>query len=224
MLDKKDHGKIRFKRVNENTGKEVAWENIVRGYKVGDKYVILDKTDFEKAAPEKTKHIEIKEFVDITEIDPAFFEAPYYLEPDKTGVRAYALLRDALEKTGKAGVGMFVMREKEHVCVIKPSEHALVLNRIRFAEEIRPQKDLNLPRTKSKADELKMAVSLIDQLSKKFDPEKYKDDYSERLMKVIKAKSKGKSVPFTPMKVVHSKSEDLMEQLKASLSTKRKAS
>jgi DNA end-binding protein Ku len=224
MLDKKDHGKIRFKRVNENTGKEVAWENIVRGYKVGDKYVILDKTDFEKAAPEKTKHIEIKEFVDILEIDPAFFEAPYYLEPEKTGVRAYALLRDALEKTGKAGVGMFVMREKEHVCVIKPSEDALVLNRIRFAEEIRPQKDLNLPRTKSKADELKMAVSLIDQLSKKFDPEKYKDDYSERLMKVIKAKSKGKSVPFTPMKVVHSKSEDLMEQLKASLSTKRKAS
>src|SRR5687767_2664735 len=77
MLDKKDHGKIRFKRVNENTGKEVAWENIVKGYKVGEKYVILDKTDFEKAAPEKTKHIEIKEFVDISEIDPAFFEAPY---------------------------------------------------------------------------------------------------------------------------------------------------
>lgn len=224
MLDKKDHGKIRFKRVNENTGKEVAWENIVRGYKVGEKYVILDKTDFEKAAPEKTKHIEIKEFVDIVDIDPAYFEAPYYLEPDKTGIRAYALLRDALEKTGKAGVGMFVMREKEHVCVIKPTDDALVLNRIRFAEEIRSQKDLNLPHTKSKAEELKMAVSLIDQLSGKFKPEKYKDDYSERLMKVIKAKSKGKSIPFTPMKVVHSKSEDLMEQLKASLSGKRRAS
>jgi DNA end-binding protein Ku len=224
MLDKKDHSRIRFKRVNESTGKEVAWENIVKGYKVGDKYVILDKTDFEKAAPEKTKHIEIKEFVDLAEIDPAFFEAPYYLEPDKTGVRAYALLRDALEKSGKAGVGMFVMREKEHVCIIKPTDHALVLNRIRFAEEIRPQKDLNLPSTKSKPEELKMAVSLIDQLTKKFDPEKYKDDYSERLMKVIKAKSKGKSVPFTPMKVVHSKSEDLMEQLKASLGGKRKAS
>jgi DNA end-binding protein Ku len=170
MLDKKDHGKIRFKRVNENTGKEVAWENIVKAYKVGEKYVVLDKTDFEKAAPEKTKHIEIKEFVDITEIDSAFFEAPYYLEPDKTGIRAYALLRDALEKTGKAGVGMFVMREKEHVCIIKPTDNALVLNRIRFAEEIRSQKGLNLPHTKSKPDELKMAVSLIDQLSKKFDP------------------------------------------------------
>ena len=226
MLDKKDLANIRFKRVNENTGKEVAWENIVKGYLVGEKYVVLDKKDFEKAAPDKTKHIEITQFVDEKEIDSTYFEQPYFLEPDKTGARAYALLRDALQKTGKVGVGMFVMRDREHVAIIKPFKDALVLNRIRFAEEIRSEKDLKLPGTKPKPAELKMAVNLIDSLTGKFDPRKYKDDYTGNLMKIIKAKSKGKQVAYKPMKVVHSKTQDLMEQLKASLSApnKRKAS
>jgi DNA end-binding protein Ku len=225
MLDRKDHANIRYKRVNENTGREVAWENIVRGYLLGEKYVILDKTDFEKAAPEKTKHIEISQFVDEKEIDSTFFEQPYFIEPDKTGTRAYALLREALTKTGKVGVGLFVMRDREHVAVIKPLGNALVLNRIRFAEEIRSSKDLKLPEARPKPAELKMAVSLIDSLSGKFNPKKFKDDYTEKLMKIIRAKSKGKKVPFKPMKVVHSKNEDLLEQLKASLSGgKKKAS
>ncbi|MEO7922123.1 MAG: Ku protein [Chitinophagaceae bacterium] len=224
MLDKKDHSNIRFKRVNETTGKEVTWENIVRGYLVNEKYVILDKTDFEKASPEKTKHIEITQFVNEKEIDSMYFESPYFLEPEKTGVRAYTLLRDALSKTGKAGVGLFVMHNREHVCIIKANEKVIVLNRIRFAQEIRSPKDLNLPVAKSKPAEIKMAVNLINQLSKPFDVKKYKDDYSEKLLKIIKAKSKGKAVPFSPMKVVHSTTKDLMEQLKASLSGKRKAS
>ena len=224
MLDRKDHSNIRFKRVNENTGKEVAWENIVRGYLLNEKYVVLDKSDFEKASPEKTKHIEIVQFVEETEIDSTYFESPYFLEPEKTGVRAYALLREALEKTGKAGVGLFVMHNREHVCIIKAQEKVLILNRIRFEQEIRSPKDLNLPSAKSKPTELKMAVNLINQLTSPFDITKYKDDYTEKLLKIIKAKSKGKAVPFTPMKVVHSKTKDLMEQLKASLSTKRKAS
>jgi DNA end-binding protein Ku len=224
MLDKKDHANIKFKRVNGNTGKEVAWENIVRGYRISEKYVVLDKSDFEKASPEKTKHIEITQFVEETEIDSTFFETPYFLEPEKTGVRAYSLLREALHKSGKAGVGVFVMHNREHVCIIKSKDDVIVLNRIRFAQEIRSPKELNLPTAKSKPAELKMAVSLINQLTKPFDVKKYKDDYSEKLMKIIKAKSKGKTVPFTPMKVVHSKTKDLMEQLKASLTTKRKAS
>lgn len=223
MLDRKDHSNIRFKRVNENTGKEVAWENIVRGYLVNDKYVVLDKTDFEKAAPEKTKHIEITQFADEGEIDSSFFEMPYFLEPEKTGTRAYSLLRDALQKTGKVGIGLFVMHNREHVCIIKAKDQVIMLNRIRFAEEVHAPDELNLPSSKSKPPELKMAVTLINQLSKPFNIKKYKDDYSERLLKIIKAKSKGKAVPFTPMKVVHSKTKDLMEQLKASLS-KRKAS
>jgi len=224
MLDRKDHSNIRFKRVNENTGKEVAWENIVRGYLVNDKYVVLDKTDFEKASPEKTKHIEIIHFVNEQEVDSTYFEAPYYLEPEKTGTRAYSLLRDALKKTGKAGVALFVMHNREHICLIKAKENTIILNRIRFEQEIRSPKDLNLPSVKSKPAELKMAVNLIGQLTKPFDIKKYKDDYSDKLLKIIKAKSKGKSIPYTPMKVVHSKTKDLMEQLKASLSSKRKAS
>ena len=224
MLDSKDHSNIKFKRVNEKTGREVAWENIVKGYYIDNKYVVLDKTDFEKASPEKTKHIEIKHFVEESEIDSMYFEQPYYLQPEKTGTRAYALLRDAFKKTGKAGVALFVMRDREHLCIIKAKDDVLILNRIRFDEEIRSTKDMDLPATKSKPDELKMAVSLINQLTGPFDIKKYRDDYSERLMKIIKAKSKGKAVPFTPMKVVHSKTKDLMEQLKASLSEKKKAS
>ena len=224
MLDKKDHSNIKFKRVNEQTGREVAWENIVRGYLLNEKYVVLDKKDFEKASPEKSKHIEIIQFVDETEIDSTYFEQPYFLEPEKTGERAYALLREALNKSGKAGVGLFVMHSREHVCIIKSDKDVLILNRIRFAQEIRSHKNLNLPKTKSKPAELKMAVSLIDQLTKPFDITKYKDDYTDKLMKIIRAKAKGKSVPVTHMKVVHSTTRDLMEQLKASLGNKKKAS
>lgn len=222
MLDKKDHANIRFKRVNENTGREVAWENIVRGYLLNDKYVVLDKADFEKASPEKTKHIEITQFVDETEIDSTYFEAPYYLAPEKTGVRAYTLLREALEKSGKAGVGLFVMHNREHVCIIKSLDDVIVLNRIRFEQEIRSPKDLDLPKGKSKPAELKMAINLIDQLTKPFDISAFKDDYTDKLLKIIRAKSKGKKAPFKPMKVVHSPTKDLMEQLKASLSSSRK--
>ncbi len=226
MLDKKSLANIKFKRVNENTGKEVSWDNIVRGYfvKAKNKYVVLDKVDFEKASPEKTKHIEITQFVEETEIDSTYFESPYYLAPEKTGVRAYGLLRDALQKTGKAGVGLFVMHNREHVCIIKALGDVLVLNRIRFAQEIRSPKDLKLPATKSKPAELKMAVNLINQLTQSFDIKKYKDDYTSKLLKIIAAKSKGKAVPYKPMKVVHSDTKDLMEQLKASLSPRKKAS
>jgi DNA end-binding protein Ku len=225
MLDKKDHANIRFKRVNENTGKEVPWGNIVRGYLYNERYVVLDDTDFEKASPEKTKHIEITQFIDEKEIDSTYFEVPYYLEPDKSGGRAYSLLRDALKKSGKAGIGLFVMHKREHIAIIKALDDVLVLNRIRFPQEIRSHKDLKIPKEKPKPNELKMATNLIDQLTEPFDPKKYHDDYTGKLMKIIEAKAKGKKTPFKPMKVVHSKTTDLMDQLKASLSSsKRKAS
>lgn len=225
MLDKKDLSNIRFKRVNEKTGKEVPWANIVRGYLLNDRYVVLDPKDFEKASPEKTKHIEITQFVQVEEIDSVYFETPYYVEPEKTGTRAYALLRDALAKTGKAGIGVFVMHNREHVCLLKAKDDVIVLNRIRFAEEIRSPQDLQLPSVKSKPAELKMAINLIGQLTKPFKPTQFKDDYTGKLLKIIRAKAKGKQTPFKPMKVVHSKSKDLMEQLKASLQpSKRKAS
>jgi DNA end-binding protein Ku len=223
MLDKKDFSHIKFQRVNENTGKVVEWENIVKGYKYDDRYVILEAKDFEAAAAEKTKEIEIEQFVKEDEIDTIYYEKPYYLEPAKGGERAYTLLRDALADTKKVGIGTIVLRSKESLMLVKPKDGVLVLNRLRFAEEIRDTKELNFPE-KAKADtkELKMAKTLIDELTEEFNIKKYHDTYSAKLMKVIKAKAKGKKIVTPKMKVVHRRSEDLMEQLKASL--KKKAS
>jgi DNA end-binding protein Ku len=226
MLDKKDHSNIRFQRVNANTGKEVAWENIVRGYNLDGHYVVLTDEDFQKVRPEKNKIITITEFVNETEIDSMFYETPYYLAPEKSGAKAYNLLREALEETGKVGLGTYVLRNKETLGLIKPHEDVLVLNKIRFAEEIRDTKELDVKVTKSNPAELKMAIALINQLSGEFDITQYKDTYSSELLKLIKNKAKGKKIPAPTMRVVHSRSKDLMEQLKASLDTKkgRKAS
>ncbi|MBS1665158.1 MAG: Ku protein [Bacteroidetes bacterium] len=224
MLDKKDHANIHFKRVNENTGKEVAWENIIKGYKLNDQYVVLTDEDFEKASPEKTKTISINEFVNETEIDSIYYETPYYLEPEKSGARAYALLRDALHKTGKVGFGSFVMRNKEGLCLIKPMEDILVLCRIRWAQEIRPIDEITAPKATTKPAEMKMALELIKQLSGPFDIANYKDTYTDELLKIIKAKAKGKKPAKPALRVVHSPGKDLMSQLKASLSKGKKAS
>ena len=225
MLDKKDHSNIKYQRVNATTGKVVPWENIARGYKVDGKYVVLTDEDFKKASPEKNKIIEISEFVEETEIDSIYFETPYYLEPEKSGAKAYALLRDALKKTGKCGLGTYVLRNRESLGLIKVSGKALILNKIRFHQEIRDASDLNVPETESKPNEIKMAIELINQLTAKFDITKYEDTYTEKLMKVINAKAKGKKIATPQLRVVHSRSKDLMSQLKASLeASKRKAS
>ncbi|MEP7279327.1 MAG: Ku protein [Bacteroidota bacterium] len=222
MLDKKDHANIKFKRVNENTGKEVPWANIVRAFNMDGKYVVLDDDDFAQAMPEKTKTIGIDTFVDEEDIDPILYETSYYMEPEKQGKRAYALLGTALTKSKKAGLGSFVLRNKEHLCLIKAAGHVLVLHRLRFDQEIRDTKDLDIPSVVPKPTELKMALSLIDQLSSDFNIKDYKDVYSDKLMKLIKAKATGKRAPVHKMKVVHSNTRDLMEQLKASLDTKKK--
>lgn len=225
MLDKKDHSNIRFQRVNEKTGKEVPWANIVKGYNLDGRYVVLTEEDFEKVRPEKNKLITITEFVDEAEIDTMYYETPYYLAPDKNGVKAYNLLREALEQSGKVGMGTYVLRNKENIGLIKPYENVLVLNKIRFNEEIRNPEELDIKAAKSKPAELKMAIALINQLSGDFDIAQYKDTYSDELLKLIKIKAKGKKIPTPHLRVVHSRSKDLMEQLKASLDKKgRKAS
>ena len=180
MLDKKDHANIKFQRVNANTGKEVAWDNIVKGYKIDDRYVVVDKEDFERASPEKTKIIEVAEFIDEKEIDTMYYETPYYLQPEKSGVKAYALLRDALKKTGKVGLGTFVLRNRESLVILKPVGDLLVLNKIRFQQEIRDPAELKVPAAESKPNEIKMAIQLINQLATDFDIAKYKDTYSEK--------------------------------------------
>ena len=223
MLDKKDHSNIKFQRINEKTGKVVTWENIVKGYKLNNDYIILDDKDFEAASAKKTKTIEISDFVKEEEISSLYYETPYYLEPDKSGTRPYELIRQALIKTKKVGVASFVMRSKESLAILRPDNDVIVLNRIRFEEEIRDTDELVLPKnTDVRPAELKMAITLIDQLTAKFDISKYKDTYNAELLKLIKAKASGKPIKVPEMKIVHSKTKDLMEQLKASLEVKRK--
>lgn len=224
MVDKKDMGHIRFHRVNENSGREVKWENIAKAYRLNGEYVVLDEADFMEAAPEKSKIIAINNFVNEDEIDSIYFENSYYIEPEKSGAKAYALLREALKQSGKVGIAQFVLRTSEALVVLKPMDKILLLSKIRFAEEIRSSDELDIPsKLEVKPAELKMALSLIDQYTGPFDIAKFKDGYSAALLKIIKAKAGGKRPPIRKLKVVHNKTEDLMEQLKASLH-KRKAS
>ncbi|MES2703200.1 MAG: Ku protein [Bacteroidota bacterium] len=229
MLDKNGHANIRYARINSDTGKEVPWANIVKGYKYNGEYVVLGNEDFEKVSPKKSKMIDISEFVKLEDIDTTYYETPYYLEPNKGGEKAYVLLREALKKSGKVAIGEYIMRTKENLCLLKPEGDMLLLLKIRFPEEIRDYSDLNIPKDITiKPAELKMAEALIAQLTpKRFTLGKYKDTYDEELMKIIEAKAKGKKVAAPKFKLVHNKSKDLMDQLKASLEggkTHRKAS
>ncbi|RYD58960.1 MAG: Ku protein [Sphingobacteriales bacterium] len=226
MLDKKDHANIRFQRVNESTGRKVEWGDIVKGYKYDGDYVIVTDEDFEKASPEKSKMIGINEFVKEEQISSLYYESPYYLEPSKGGEKAYALLRDALKQSGKVALGSYVMRTKENFCMLKAQDDMLVLMKLRFPEEIRKPDELQLPaKAEVKAAEIKMAIALINQLTpKKFNIYKYKDTYTEALMKVIEAKAKGKKITQPKFKMVHNKTKDLMAQLKESIETRKRAS
>ena len=227
MLDKSDFSNIRFKRVNENTGKEVKWENIVKGYLMDDKYIVLDEQDYEAASPEKTKILSIDQFVKEEEVDSIYFETPYYLEPQKNGENAYRLLLKALEETKMVGIGTFVLRDSEAIGMIRPyNDNILILNKLRFDQEIRDYGDLKVPARKApKPAELKMAVSLIKQLSQDFDPAMYKDTYSDDLMKIIKQKAKGKNSKAKKAPAAkEGKVIDLMAQLKASLNTSQSKS
>ena len=229
MLDKHGHANIRYARINESTGKEVAWENIVKGYKYDDDYVVLTDEDFEKVSPRKSKMIDINEFLKEDSIDTVYFDTPYYLEPTKGGEKAYVLLREALKQSGKVALGEYVLRTRQNLCLLKPQDDVILLLKIRFAEEIRSYEDLNIPKDITvKPAELKMAQALINQLTpKKTSLDKYKDTYDEELMKIIEAKAKGKKVTQPKFKIVQNKSKDLMSQLKASLEgggTKKKAS
>ncbi|CAN5551218.1 Ku protein [soil metagenome] len=226
MLDKKDHAKIKYKRVNENTQEEVDWNDIIKGYKLDDEYIIITDEDFEKANAKKSKIIEITEFVNEKDIDSIYYDKPYFLEPEKNGAKAYALLREALKKSKKAGIATFVLRNKENLSIIKPMGDGLILNKIRFQSEVRDIDQLNLPpKLDIKGKELDMAISLIEQYTTDFDIAAYKDSYTEELMNLIEEKSKGKKTKVKKLEVAPTKAQDLMSQLKASLEqSKRKAS
>lgn len=220
MLERKSLSNIRYKRVNENTGKEVAWKDIVKGYKVNGNYVALEDKDFERAAAEKTKRIDILSFVNEEEIDSIYFESGYFIEPSSKEDKPYVLLREALKKTGKVGLGLYVMRNRQHLCVIKIYRNVLLLNKLHFEQEINDTSDYNVPGSvKVNSAELKMAVSLINSMADPFDISKYKDEYTSQLMKFIRAKSKGKLPKASKDKKELPKDvSSLLEQVKASLS------
>jgi DNA end-binding protein Ku len=218
LLDKNDQAYIKNQRINATTGKEVPSENIVKGFRYNNEYIILSDEDFETASPKKSRVIEVTEFITKTEIDSIYFESPYYLEPEKSGTKAYALFREVLEKSGKVALASFVLRNKEYLCVLSATGDAIVLNTIRYAEEIRSTEDLNLPRNvKLNPDELEMAMALVEQFSSPFSIEKFKDTYSADLLKLIKLKANGKKVMPHKLKVTHRKPADLMAQLKGTL-------
>ncbi|HSX03564.1 MAG TPA: Ku protein [Rhabdochlamydiaceae bacterium] len=220
LLHEKDRSTVRYARICKKEDKEVPWEEIVKGYELenGDIIILADE-DFEKAASEQTKRIEIQDFTALEEIDPIYFAKPYILEPQKGAAKAYALLREALKESGKVGVAKFVLRNQEHLGVIKPYKEFMILDQLRFAHEIRDYKVLNIPKEeKGSKKELEMAIKLIDQLSTTFDPKSYKDTYREEMIKVIKAKAKGKRIKAP--KKAHTKatkSEDFVKVLQASL-------
>ena len=224
MLDSRDHSRIRYQRVNEHTHKEVPYDKIVKGYKINDDYVIVEEQDFEAAAPEKSKVIEIESFVDIADVNPMFYETSYYTEPDTKNNKAYALLIQALIKSKKAGLARFVLRNTESLCIVHPVEKVLVVTRIRFGQEIRSTEDLEIADdvTVSKK-ELDVGLALINQYAEKFDVSKFKDEYNDELLKIIHAKAKGKHATVKKLKPKKSTSDDLYEQLMQSLSAKKGA-
>ena len=221
MLDSHDNARIRYKRVNENTGKEVEWKDIVKGYLQDDSYIVLTDEDFEQANMKKSRIIEIEEFVEEVEVADMLFKKPYYLEPQKDAGKSYNLLRDALKKTGKLGVATFVMRQKENLSLIGVHKDVIVLHVIRFAEEVRDPKDLKIPEVKVSKKERDMALALIDQYTEKFTLDKYKDVYNDQLMKIIKAKKSGKKTKVKKIDVEPTPASDLMAKLKASLKSKK---
>jgi len=222
LLRKSDLSPIKYKRVAEEDGKEVAWEDIVKGYEYekGD-YVVLEEADFKRVQITSNQTVDIKEFVDLAEIDPMFFDQPYFLAPEKGGAKAYVILREALKRSRKVGIAKVVIKTREHLAAVKPLGDALVLELMHFADELADPEELKLPPAKEVGQkELTMAETLIDNMSGPWNPSEYKDEYREALMEVIDEKTRAggkkapgrKTAPAASTKVV-----DLVSVLKQSL-------
>jgi len=222
LLRKSDLSPVNYKRVAEKDGKEVSWDQIVKGYEYEKgKYVVLKAEDFERVDLEATQTVDIQDFVDQEQIDPMFFYKPYYLEPQKGGDKAYVLLRDALKESNKVGIAKVVIKTRQYLAGVKPEDGALVLELMHFADELADPGKLHVPKkTEVGKREMNMAKSLIDSMSSKWDPEKYKDEYREALMDVIeeKVEAGGKEIKEKPKKAPKpTKVIDLVSVLQKSL-------
>jgi DNA end-binding protein Ku len=234
MLDRRNLAPVGYKRVNRETGKEVPWEQVVKGYEYEhDKYVVLSDEDFRRANVEATQTVDIVSFVDAKEIAPIYFESPYYLAPLKRGEKGYVLLRDALKRSGRAGVANVVIRTRQHLALVVPMGEALVLIVMHYADEIRPVDELGLDQllkdAKPSSKEVDMALRLVEGMSEKWDPKRYRDTYREDILARVEEKVKAgqteeitepeeKERPAKGAEVI-----DLMALLKRSVEEKGKA-
>jgi len=204
MLDRRNGAHVRYKRVNEVTGEEVPWEAIAKGFELeeGD-YVLLEDEDFQRAAVEATQTVEIVDFVDRSAIEYVYFDKPYYLVPGKRGEKGYVLLREALRKTGRAGVARVVMHTRQHLAAVIPEGNGLVLAILRFWDELRDQSELNLPGSgleeyKISMRELEMAMQLVAAMSAEWEPQKYRDEYRQSLLAAIEEKARTGRITVPP--------------------------
>src|SRR6185295_15239271 len=226
QLHQKDNAPIKYDRVCSKEEKSVPWDEIVKGYEYSKgKFVILDEEDFRAAAIESTKSIDIQEFVKSDDIDTRYFETPYYMLPQKGGEKAYALLREAIRKTGMVGIGMVTMRSnQQHLVAIKVVEEALVMEIMRYADELVDTSSFTFPDAENvRPAELQMAEQLVGNLADSFAPEKYSNEYRDNLMKIINAKMKGKKIEVEePEEPEPTNVIDLMTRLQESLTQGKK--
>lgn len=219
MLSKKDLAPIRYARIDTKTNKEVEWKDIVKGYEyTKGKYVVVTDEDFQKAQPEKSRSIDIVQFVKEEEIDPRFYEKPYYITPDKGAGKPYHLLIKAMEETKTVGIAEFMLRNRMHVCALKSQDGVLVLNQLRYFDELRDAPEVP-KEEKISAKEIQLATKLVQQLTEAFKPEHFKDTYIEKLRAVIEAKAAGKKIHIAVPKKPSATVKDLMDVLKESLNS-----
>jgi DNA end-binding protein Ku len=225
FLHKKDKGRINNVRTCGECGRKVAWDDITRGYEYEKgQYVVMDDEDLKRASVEATQSIDIVQFVDQKEINPMLYDTPYYLEPDKKGRHAYALLREALKKSGKVGIAQVVIRTREHLAALRQLGDALVLETLHYADEIVPNDQFELPPAKEKtpATEMKAAMLLIDTMSEKFDARSFHDEYKDQLLTMIQARARGKTLPKIKAKVQEPTNVvNIMDVLQKSLNERR---
>ena len=220
MLHAKDKSPVKFERVCIKDGQPVAWEDLVKGYEYQKgHFVVMTKEDFQAAALEKTRTVDIVDFVKAEEIDDRFFETPYYLVPAKGGERAYALLREAIRDSERIGIAKFILRDSQHLAAVEVIGDAIVLTIMRFADELVDASQFELPGAEGvRKPELDMAKALVNSLAAAWDPSKYTDQYRENLLRIIQSKAKGKEVELEPLaEPRHAEVVDLMERLRRSL-------
>jgi DNA end-binding protein Ku len=228
-LREDDGARVRHKRVAESDGEEVPYEQIVKGYEYApDQYVVLGRDELAELDPQKTRAIEIQDFVDLDDIDPIYFEQPYYLGPDKGAERAYALLVQAMKEARKVAIARFVLRNKEHLAAIRPMGDVLTLTTMRFHDEVSSPQDLDgevfeeAKPKKPEKRELEMAKQLIESLTSDFKPDRYRDEYREELLDLLERKAAGKEVVSAPTEEPKpTKAPDLMAALEESLAAVR---